>query len=697
MVDNLTDSVSSGIAVLGGLAGLQVGGLIVASYATGPVVRGGEFHSNVLGGLVGNQVGGSIVASHATGPVVSGAEFGNDVGGLVGKQQSAGSITASYATGPVVNGGGDGNDVGGLVGYQEGGSITASYATGPVVNGGRNGQTGGLVGRQSEQSGGLITASYGFGAVSGDLASALGAPPEGVLNAARLTADNTGSSWNAAENNTLGAWDFGTASQAPALKYADYDGTSTVNTVFDCSQFPAACGTLLPGQAGLVIAPSGFSKVAQGLPVSLSGSAVGRVPISSWRWRQLQGPPVTLSGAASSEASFDAPAQAASLVFKVIATDSTGNEYSRRITLFSVPAVDRDRNGLIEINNLAMLHNMRYDLAGASYRAGEGLIGNSAGCPVTGCIGYELTGNLDFDADGDGTSWTGDDGGGYRLDTGDSRAPYFFIAGADSGGWKPIGDASNPFTAVFEGNGYSIHNLGIRRDQPWIGLFGAIDGNGAAVRSLGLIDNLAEYTGAGDAGGNDVGGLTGYLGSGASITASYATGAVAGGRRGNFERLGGLVGRLAEASITASYASGEVRGGSGDSGRVGGLVGLQEGGSIAASYAVGNVYGGGGDRDYVGGLLGELDGGLITASYATGDAEAKSSILGSVGGLGGLAGTRFDHCQLWLWRDYRRGPGVGWLDKAWRSIECVSIDRGQYPAVLECRGKPHPQRLGFRR
>ena len=434
LVANLADSLFASPAYVGGLAGAQLGGSITASYATGPAVsRGGVL--SAPGGLVGAQFGGSITASYATGPVAAGSGSTNNAGGLVGWQTN-GSITASYATGPVAGGSGNGN-FGGLVGQKDG-DLIASYATGNVHGGGGDRkEVGALVGAQS---GGQISVSFGFGAVAGDSANALGGRPPAKVSAAQLTARNADArlTWNIAETRTLtlDAWDFGTNNQLPALKYGDYDGPD--GTVFDCSQVPAdACGTLLPGQAGLVITPSGFSKVAQGLPVRLSGSTAGRVPISSWYWRQLQGPPVTLSGATGPRASFTAPAGEASLVFEVTAEDAAGNEYNRRFTLFSAPAIDRDQNGLIEIDNLTMLHNMRYDLTGASYKTGEGLIGNSAGCPVTGCIGYELTTNLDFDADGDGSSWS-EDGDGYRLDAGDSRAPYFVVSGG-AGGWQPIG------------------------------------------------------------------------------------------------------------------------------------------------------------------------------------------------------------------------------------------------------------------
>ena len=60
-----------------------------------------------------------------------------------------------------------------------------------------------------------------------------------------------------------------------------------------------------------------------------------------------------------------------------------------------------------------MLHNMRYDLRGTSYRTNANAISNTNGAPSGGLIGYELVTSLDFDTDGDGT-WSGSPGN-YTL------------------------------------------------------------------------------------------------------------------------------------------------------------------------------------------------------------------------------------------------------------------------------------------
>ena len=626
LIDNLADYIgSSNYNYIGGLVGEQAnGGSIMASYATGPA-DGGDGDYDRVGGLVGYQEGGSITASYAIGAAYGGDGAGNYVGGLVGRQDS-GVITASYATGAADGGDGDYDRVGGLVGMQfYYGLIRASYATGAVFGGnGASDHVGGLVGYLDRSS---ITASYGFGEVVGEVEREGGSDgstkPEGVSAAAQLTAANAGSAWNDAGNHTLGAWEFSIDGYIPVLKYADYDGDGPV---FDCDHFPVdACGTRLPGQGG-VIASGPAAAQLPGAIITLS-ALIRDLTIGSWDWQQLAGAPVTLRGADTAAPTFTMPViiRSSSLEFELTATTRGGKQYSSRIIIF--PMADVDGNGLIEIYSPLDLHNMRYDLAGTSY------LGNSRGCPALGCHGYELVQDLDFDGDGDGRTWRGDGDGGYSLDPEDN-ADYFPVEEDGTGGWLPIGDGTNPFIAVFEGNGYTISSLATRRDQVYIGLFGRT-GSDAIIRNLGLIDNLADYTGSSGA-PNYIGSLVGRQ-KGGSIMASYATGPAAGGA-GGLDYVGGLVGRQDDGSITASYATGPAAGGAGGFDHVGGLVGRQDDGSITASYATGPAAGGAGGFDHVGGLVGRQHDSSITASYATGATDGEDGDRDIVGGLVGYQG-----------------------------------------------------------
>ena len=98
-----------------------------------------------------------------------------------------------------------------------------------------------------------ITASYGFGNATMGTVSTDGSPPMGVADANALTAANAGTEWNDASQKTLNAWDFGTGSQPPALRYADYDGSGDT---YDCGQFPAKIpGTGIDLECGKSLLP----------------------------------------------------------------------------------------------------------------------------------------------------------------------------------------------------------------------------------------------------------------------------------------------------------------------------------------------------------------------------------------------------------------------------------------------------------
>ena len=323
--------------------------------------------------------------------------------------------------------------------------------------------------------------------------------------------------------------------------------------------------------------------------------------------------------------------------------------------------IDSDDDGLIEIRNLEMFDNIRNNLAGTGY---AGIAEPAGGCPAAGCIGYELMVNLDFDVDGDGSSWTRAPDGTLTLDEGDDVDAYFDIAtGGASGGWVPIGNcgADNvcggtgaaddvPFTAVFEGNDNTISNLATMRDIQFVGLFGAIGGD-AEIRRLGLVDNLAKKIGSG--GNSRVGTLAGTL-EGGTIVASHSTGGRAEGSDGAQESVGGLVGRQqAGSTIAASYATGNVDSLGGISDSVGGLVGIMSNNSttiVIASYATATVAGSH-NNSYVGGLVGQTPNGTsITASYATGAVTA-----GSIGG--GLVGAQFSGSSITA--SYATGDATG--------------------------------------
>ena len=305
--------------------------------------------------------------------------------------------------------------------------------------------------------------------------------------------------------------------------------------------------------------------------------------------------------------------------------------------------IDSDDDGLIDIRNLEMLDNIRFNLAGTTYDdealdTGTGDPGITTGGPTvatTACMtdpdgdtvflcGYELMGNLDFTlatsyASGTvNTTWCPD-----TLND---------CIGTTSGfpGIGPATGNTGGFTAIFEGNDNSISNFYSRNtantNNSNIGLF-ALNSNSGTIRNIAVEANVFGGTMS-----DRIGGLVG-MNSG-TITASSATGSgSADGGDGDTDYVGGLVGQNDIGSITASFATGSADGGDGLNDYVGGLVG-RSGGSITASYATGSADGGDGATDRVGGLVGE-NRGTITASYATGDADGGAGGDSQVGGLAG--------------------------------------------------------------
>ena len=294
--------------------------------------------------------------------------------------------------------------------------------------------------------------------------------------------------------------------------------------------------------------------------------------------------------------------------------------------------IDKDNDGLIEICDVEGLDEMRHQLDGSGYTTSTDATKITAGCLSDGCMGFELTKDLDFN-----------DAASYRLGSTNQ-------AWTNGQGWQPIGgdpfEDDVPFSATFDGNGYTISNLMIdRSDTPYIGLFGYTEAITADtnIANLGLLDvNIMGFF--------SVGGLVGQNDS-AAIINSYVTGEV----KGSDEFVGGLVG-FNSGSIANSYAAVSVSGGTGsEDDNKGGLVGLNSSGTIMNSYATGIVSGSGNRR---GGLVGDnMNISTIENSYA-----AVRVIIGSDNDIGGLVGhntmSSMINNSYWL-RGFASSGGTG--------------------------------------
>ena len=312
---------------------------------------------------------------------------------------------------------------------------------------------------------------------------------------------------------------------------------------------------------------------------------------------------------------------------------------------------DADDDGLIEVSCLAQLSAIRWDPLGGGnathieeYVAAFPDAMPGLGCPSSGCNGYELITDLDFDTNGNGRADQGDaywnDGAGWEpISSSWSWASFSRVM--NTGIWS-----SDEFKAIFEGNGHTIHNL-YMGESPYHkvqGLFSSIS-SGAVIRNLnleavnihdsvygaatgGLVgvnkgDIINSHVSGVISGSQNVGGLAGGSTSGASIVASSAAVRVTG-EEGSH---GGLVGHN-RGFIYASYSSGDV---AGKDNNVGGLVGYHSNSTIYASYAVGRVSNGSSSSDGVGGLIGKKAGGTVADSYWDTRTSGQSASDGGVG------------------------------------------------------------------
>ena len=267
---------------------------------------------------------------------------------------------------------------------------------------------------------------------------------------------------------------------------------------------------------------------------------------------------------------------------------------------------DADDDGLIEINSVAQLNAVRWDLNGdgaadraanvASYRTAFPNAQTRLGCPAGGCVGYELTRNL----------------------TSSSFAQ-----------WTPIGDNNRRFSATFKGNGYAISNLGFNSAADPMGLFGGSSGtiSGVGLKNVRVnVSTSAEYVDLGTLVGDNIG----------AVTDSYATGSISA-TLGKGSMIGGLLG-YNRGNVSSVYSDVSINviisAASADDPRIylGGLVGNNRG-SITSAYSKGSVRGSGGSSSAVAGLIG-TNAGPVTGSYSTSAVSSSSTSTRTSGLIG---------------------------------------------------------------
>jgi hypothetical protein len=285
---------------------------------------------------------------------------------------------------------------------------------------------------------------------------------------------------------------------------------------------------------------------------------------------------------------------------------------------FSVSFFDENLTLLEKSDNLPNGHEVDFASNSSAYGVTNWHFANDT-TPVTS---HTLTGNVNFYALSDVIEITNQTeldnirtnlGGKYILlndiPLDDTKA------GVDnSAGWLPIGDNSNRFTGIFNGNGNTITNLWINRtSNSFIGLFGYI--RNAKIKNL----TVETAEGKEVKGRYFVGAIAGWVET-SYITDSHSKGNVSGDNM-----VGGIAGHVESSSVTNSYSTGNVNGSS----NVGGIAGLVYASSVTNSYSTGNVNG----VQYIGGIAGHVESSSVTNSYSTGNVSGNNYVGGIAGSV----------------------------------------------------------------
>ena len=685
-------SFSEGEIVDSGGPAASVGGLVgqlVKARSVTPVVSDSYSEVNIVssggraGGLAGQSIAGLVTRSYATGNVAVASSapapffaFGGLLGFIdhqLGDTDDTGVVEYAYASGSVSAPNKTGAHAGALVGRVDTGIVHESLAVGAVgATGSVNpaASLGGVIGSFSALSPVVDADAYWDSTTTGQTSSVGGGTHKTTTELKEDTQSTVaaGSYYGIYRTWDDSVWDFGTSSQYPAL-VVDFNGDGVATWQEFGNQRQATSPSVYGAFADLTVdlgevvkvSPAGVFHDRDGGTMTFTATSNG----AAVRTR-VDGGLVEVEGVTTGTATVTVRARSGSTVsdsFQVTVTDK--NDY------------DSDGDGLIEVDNLAQLHVIRWDLdgdgtptgdSGSNHAAAYPKPADSMGCPSTGCKGYELTTDLDFDTNNNGEVGPGDD--------------YW----NNSSGFYPIGAV---YTAIFDGNNHTIsnfhHKAGTGQTGGNHGLFQEV-GRTGEIRGLRLVDvtltaqrDLASVgalagvvkgrvtrssaTGTVDTGtsGADAGGLVGVLvkdttrGSPTpTITDSYAVATVLGNRN-----VGGLVGKTVNAEIKRSYATGTARITSdpGHLANVGGLVGLAESTDITMAYTAGDVVtpatitevspsavGG-----HAGGLVGYFDGGTVSNAFAVKDVPLGLGDLDiNSGGIVGYArrGTITDRVVL---------------------------------------------------
>ncbi len=192
--------------------------------------------------------------------------------------------------------------------------------------------------------------------------------------------------------------------------------------------------------------------------------------------------------------------------------------------------------------------------------------------------------------------------------------------------WTPIGTSTNPFTGNFDGCGYEIQHLAVSGlDYDNQGLFGYL-GSGALVKGVELTNASVSCTHS----RNYIGGIAGYVKSGANVEECTLSGSVSG-----YGNVGGIAGKV-EGTVRNCHAAGSVESTISSSDSFGGIAGsIGSTGLVEKCSSSASVSGEQSSTYNFGGIVGYLYEGTVQTCFATGDVSGIEDVGGIAGYVAG--------------------------------------------------------------
>ena len=588
-----TASVSATGTAVGGLVGSGSDNTTITN-ATSSAAIVFNSRSYGAGGIVG-YYRGDVTNAHSSGTISVTANGANSIGGIAGYNEAVATIASSTSS-TVITGSVDMYDVGGIAGTNYL-NIIGSTFTGSINTTGNALAVGGIVGLDNSTFG-VQNSYYNIDTVSimgGNIPTS-----HGIYTAQYTT-------WVSGLYTPL---NFST--YFPTTDGSGYYDLATVNDVKNLLAFSDA--NLLTKKflitAPLTL-PSGFIMPAiNALEFNGGNQAISGLSISAPSWGSLG-------------------------FFGTIGSGVT----VKNMNLTGVSLSGQTTAGLAIINNGSIQNSSVTGTMSGNFQEG-GLVSYNYGAIATSTASTTITGIVVNDNDDPGTL-----GGLVGLNAGTivgSSAAGSITANQNAAEYIGGLVGSNQGIVSASHASVSISVLGIVPTDLG-GLLGYSDQPTSNSYATGAINTSSGNLGA------FIGGLIGYADTGATITNSYATGAV----KGNAQ-TGGLAGS-ASSNITNSYALGNVIGTGHIPNAIGGFVGYNNT-TIQNAFSTGSVSIDGSDDTValqIGGFVG-YNGSNIRDSYSLGNVTSTRTS----DDLGGFVG---DNAQN-IFNDYSVGTVVDTAD-----------------------------------